>query len=132
MSNIYEETMPLESNSDEYLLYLYDEEIPLFQRLTTIIKKGESFQRQALLSKLNLIQTSENFKSLMEYILNDIQIWDKETITLFPRYLYPLFTTSRDILLKSIDNELFNSIFKKFRTNIKRVYDISRENNRTF
>ena len=85
MSNIYEETMPLESNSDEYLLYLYDEEIPLFQRLTTIIKKGESFQRQALLSKLNLIQTSENFKSLMEYILNDIQIWDKETITLFPR-----------------------------------------------
>ena len=128
MSNIYEETMPLESNSDEYLLYLYDEEIPLFQRLTTIIKKGESFQRQALLSKLNLIQTSENFKSLMEYILNDIQIWDKETITLFPRYLYPLFTTSRDILLKSIDNELFNSIFKKFITIISSTEEqISKE-----
>ena len=112
-TNYYEETMPSESNDEEYLQYLYDEEIPLFQRLTTIIKKGEPFQRQALLSKLNLIQSSGNFKTLMVYILNDIQTWDKETITSFPKYIYPLFTKPRDVLLKSIDNELFNLLFKK-------------------
>ena len=112
-TNYYEETMPSESNDEEYLQYLYDEEIPLFQRLTTIIKKGEPFQRQALLSKLNLIQLSGNFKTLMVYILNDIQTWDKETITSFPKYVYPLFTKPRDVLLKSIDNELFNLFFKK-------------------
>ena len=112
-TNYYEETMPSESNDEEYLQYLYDEEIPLFQRLTTIIKKGEPFQRQALLSKLNLIQLSGNFKTLMVYILNDIQTWDKETITSFPKYVYPLFTKPRDVLLKSIDNELFNLLFKK-------------------
>ena len=112
-TNYYEETMPEVSNDEDYLQYLYDEEIPLIQRLTTIIRKGEPFQRQVLLSKLNLIQTSTNFKTLMEHILNDIQTWDKETIKLFPKYIYPLFTQSRDILIKSIDNELFNNILKK-------------------
>ena len=82
--------MPEVSNDEDYLQYLYDEEIPLIQRLTTIIRKGEPFQRQVLLSKLNLIQTSTNFKTLMEHILNDIQTWDKETIKLFPKYIYPL------------------------------------------
>lgn len=112
-TNYYEETMPEVSNDEDYLQYLYDEETPLIQRLTTIIRKGEPFQRQVLLSKLNLIQTSTNFKTLMEHILNDIQTWDKETITLFPKYIYPLFTQSRDILIKSIENELFNNILKK-------------------
>ena len=112
-TNYYEETMPLESNDEDYLLYLYDEDTPLIQRLTTIIRKGEPFQRQVLLSKLNLIQTSNNFKTLMECILNDIQTWDKETITIFPKCIYPLFTQSKDVLIKSIDNELFNNIFKK-------------------
>ena len=105
--------MPLESNDEDYLLYLYDEDTPLIQRLTTIIRKGEPFQRQALLSKLNLIQTSNNFKTLMECILNDIQTWDKETITIFPKCIYPLFTQSKDVLIKSIDNDLFNNILKK-------------------
>ena len=112
-TNYYEETMPLESNDEDYLLYLYDEDTPLIQRLTTIIRKGEPFQRQALLSKLNLIQTSNNFKTLMECILNDIQTWDKETITIFPKCIYPLFTQSKDVLIKSIDNDLFNNILKK-------------------
>ena len=112
-TNYYEETMPLESNDEDYLLYLYDEETPLIQRLTTIIRKGEPFQRQVLLSKLNLIQTSNNFKTLMECILNDIQTWDKETITIFPKCIYPLFTQSKDVLIKSIDNDLFNNILKK-------------------
>ena len=112
-TNYYEETMPLESNDEDYLLYLYDEDTPLIQRLTTIIRKGEPFQRQVLLSKLNLIQTSNNFKTLMECILNDIQTWDKETITIFPKCIYPLFTQSKDVLIKSIDNDLFNNILKK-------------------
>ena len=112
-TNYYEETMPLESNDEDYLLYLYDEDTPLIQRLTTIIRKGEQFQRQVLLSKLNLIQTSNNFKTLMECILNDIQTWDKETITIFPKCIYPLFTQSKDVLIKSIDNDLFNNILKK-------------------
>ena len=112
-TNYYEETMPLESNDEDYLLYLYDEDTPLIQRLNTIIRKGEPFQRQALLSKLNLIQTSNNFKTLMECILNDIQTWDKETITIFPKCIYPLFTQSKDVLIKSIDNDLFNNILKK-------------------
>ena len=40
----------------------------------------------------------------MEYILNDIETWDKETITLFPKYLYPLFNQPKEILMQSIDN----------------------------
>ena len=128
MSNYYEETMPLETDNDDYLKYFFDESIPLFQRLNTIIKKGDPIQKQALLSKLVLYQSTDLFKSLMEYILNEIGTWDKETITLFPRYLYPLFKTSRENLIKSIDNELFNLILKKFILTISSTEEhISRE-----
>ena len=114
MSNYYEETMPLETDNEDYLKYYFEESLSISQKLNIIIKKGEPFQRQALLSKLNLFQSSDLFKSLMQYILSDIETWDKETITLFPKYLFPLFTKPREILLKSIDNELFNMILKKF------------------
>ena len=128
MANYYEETMPLETNDDDYLQYFYDETIPLFQRLNSVIKRGEPFQRQALLSKLNLFQSKDIFKSLMEYILDDIQTWDKETITLFPKYLYNLLTEPRDILMQSIDNKLFNAIFKKIISIISSTEEqISRE-----
>ena len=113
MSNYYEETMPLETNNDDYLKYYFEDYLPLFQKLNIIIKKGEPFQKQALLSKLSILQTSELFKSLMQYILNEIETWDKETITSFPKYLYPLLAKPKDILIKSIDNELFNNILKK-------------------
>ena len=113
MSNYYEETMPLETNNDDYLKYYFEDSLPLFQKLNIIIKKGEPFQKQALLSKLSILQTSELFKSLMQYILNEIETWDKETITSFPKYLYPLLAKPKDILIKSIDNELFNNILKK-------------------
>lgn len=120
--------MPLETDNDDYLKYFFDESIPLFQRLNTIIKKGDPIQKQALLSKLVLYQSTDLFKSLMEYILNEIGTWDKETITLFPRYLYPLFKTSRENLIKSIDNELFNLILKKFILTISSTEEhISRE-----
>ena len=128
MSNYYEETMPLEEDNNDYLKYYLDDDLPLFQQLNCIVKKGEPFQKQALLSKLNIIQTDEIFKSFMEYILNDFETWDKETITLFPKYLYPLFITSKEILLQSIDNELFNMIFKKFISIISSTEEyISRE-----
>ena len=120
--------MPLEEDNNDYLKYYLEDEAPLFQQLNCIVKKGEPFQKQALLSKLNIIQTDEIFKSVMEYILNDFETWDKETITLFPKYLYPLFITSKEILLQSIDNELFNMIFKKFISIISSTEEhISRE-----
>ena len=112
MSNYYEETIPLEINIDEYLKYYFDESLPLFDKLNTIIKKGQPFQKQALLSKLNLYQTNSLFKSLIQYIINDIETWDKETISLFPKSLCNLLTQSSSILLSSIDNEIFNMILK--------------------
>ena len=113
MSNYYEESMPVETDNEDYLKYYLDDSLPLFQQLNTIIKKGEPLQRQALLSKLNIYQSTDSFKSLMEYILNDIETWDKETITLFPKYLYPLFNQPKEILMQTIDHELFNIILKK-------------------
>ena len=55
MSNYYEETMPLEEDNNDYLKYYLDDDLPLFQQLNCIVKKGEPFQKQALLSKLNII-----------------------------------------------------------------------------
>ena len=112
MSNYYEETIPLEINIDEYLKYYFDESLPLFDKLNTIIKKGQPFQKQALLSKLNLYQSNGFFKSLLQYVINDIETWDKETISVFPKSLYYLLTQSQSILLSSIDNEMFNMILK--------------------
>ena len=112
MSKYYEETMPLEINKDEYLKYYFEESLPLFDKLNTIIKKGQPFQKQALLSKLYLYQSNSLFKSLIQYIINDIETWDKETIKLFPKSLYNLLTQPSSILLSSIDNELFNMILK--------------------
>ena len=112
MSNYYEETIPSEINIDEYLKYYFDESLPLFDKLNTIIKKGQPFQKQALLSKLNLYQTNSLFKSLIQYIINDIETWDKETISLFPKSIYNLLTQPSTIVLSSIDNELFNMILK--------------------
>ena len=110
MSNYYEETIPIEINIDQYLKYYFDESLPLFDKLNTIIKKGQPFQKQALLSKLNLYQSHSLFKSLMQYIINDIETWDKETISLFPKSLHNLLTQSTSIVLSSVDNELFNMI----------------------
>ena len=110
MSNYYEETIPIEINIDQYLKYYFDESLPLFDKLNTIIKKGQPFQKQALLSKLYLYQSYSLFKSLMQYIINDIETWDKETISLFPKSLHNLLTQSTSLVVSSIDNELFNMI----------------------
>ena len=118
MSNYYEETIPLEINIDEYLKYYFDESLPLFDKLNTIIKKGQPFQKQALLSKLYLYQSNSLFKSLVQYIINDIKTWDKETIIFFPKSIHKLLTQPPEILSSSIDNELFNMILNHIITSI--------------
>ena len=44
--------MPLVTNQDDYLKFYIDESLPLFDKINTIIKKGESMQHQALINNL--------------------------------------------------------------------------------
>ena len=108
MCNYYEETMPLFTNEEEYLKYYYDESLPIIDKLNSIIKKGQPFQRQALLKNLLIYEKESFFKSLINFIINDILTWDSETILLLPKSLYLLITNTDYIL----ENELFNLIFK--------------------
>ena len=108
MSNYYEDTMPLLTNEDEYLKYFIDESLPLFDKLNIIIKKGQPFQRQALFNNLNIYITSSLFKPLIQFIISEIGTWDIETLLLFPKCLHNLLIKD----LTSLDNELFNIIFK--------------------
>ena len=108
MLNYYEETMPLETNEDEYKKYLIDENLPLFDKLNVIIKKGYPVQRQALLNSLNIYINETLFKPLIEYIIAEIVTWDIETRVLFPRSLHNILINC----LSSIDVNLFNIIFK--------------------
>ena len=108
MSFYYEDTMPLVTNEDEYLKYFIDESLPLFDRLNIIIKKGQPFQRQALLNNLNIYIKSSLLKPLIQFIISEIETWDIETVLLFPKCLHNLLIK----YLSSLDNELFNIIFK--------------------
>ena len=108
MCNYYEETMPLFTNEEEYLKYYYDESLAIIDKLNSIIKKGQPFQRQALLKNLIIYEKESFFKSLINFIINDILTWDSETILLLPKSLYLLITNTDYIL----ENELFNLIFK--------------------
>ena len=108
MSFYYEDTMPLVTNENDYLKYYIDETLPLFDKLNIIIKKGQPFQRQALLNNLNIYITSSLLKPLIQFIITEIETWDKETILLFPKCLHNLLIK----YLSSLDNELFNLIFK--------------------
>ena len=108
MSNYYEDTMPLMTNENEYKKYFIDESLPLFDKLNVIIKKGQPFQRQALLNNLNIYITSSLFKALIEFIISELETWDIDTILLFPKCLHNLLIKN----LSSLDNQLFNIIFK--------------------
>ena len=44
--------MPLVTNQDDYLKFYIDESLPLFDKINTIIKKGESMQLQTLINNL--------------------------------------------------------------------------------
>ena len=108
MLNYYEETMPLETDEDEYKKYLIDESLPLFDKLNIIIKKGFPVQRQALLNSLNIYIGNSLFKPLIQFIIAEIETWDIETLLIFPRSLHNILINSHS----SINNELFNIIFK--------------------
>ena len=100
--------MPLETDEDEYKKYLIDESLPLFDKLNIIIKKGFPIQRQALLNSLNIYIGNSLFKPLIQFIIAEIGTWDTETLLIFPRSLHNILINC----LSSINNELFNIIFK--------------------
>ena len=114
MCNYYEETMPLFTNEEEYLKYYFEESLPIYDKLNSIIKKGQPFQRQSLLKNLLVYEKEPFFKSLINFIINDILTWDSETVLLLPKALYILITNTNYIL----ENELFNIIFKHMITSV--------------
>ena len=113
MSSMFiEDIMPLITNQDDYLKYYIDESLPLFDKINTIIKKGNSMQRQALINNLNSYVKDSLFSNLIQFIISDIGSWEVESINLFPKSLYYI------IVNNILDNELFNIIFKHIIMNI--------------
>ena len=108
MLNYHEETMPLETDEDEYKKYLIDESLPLFDKLNLIIKKGFPVQRQALLNSLNIYIDNSLFKPLLQFIIGEIGTWDIETKLFFPKSLHNILINC----LSSLNDELFNIILK--------------------
>ena len=106
MANYYEDTMPLLTNKDEYLKYYLDESLPMFDKLNILMKKGQPFQRQALINNLNAYVNDSLFKSLIEYIISDIETWEIESCILLPKSLYNVLKSNK------LENGLFNIIFK--------------------
>ena len=122
MTNYYEEIMPVIKDEDDYLKYYFDESTPIFDKLNTIIKKGQPIQRQALLKNLIIYEKESLFKSLMTFIINAIPVWDIETILCFPKSLYKIITNTEYIL----DQDLFNTIFKHMITALSSGFEKAR------
>ena len=120
MSNYYEDTMPLSTNKDEYLKYYIDDSLPMFDKLNIIIKKGQPFQRQALINNLNAYAQDSLFTSLIQFIISDIGTWDTDSIILFPKSLYKV------VINNILDNELFNIIFKHMIINVSTGADVTK------
>ena len=120
MSNYYEDIMPISTNEDEYLKYYIDESLSLFDKLNSIIKKGEPFQRQALITNLNAYARDSLFSSLIQFIIGDIGTWDVDSIVLFPKSLYKI------IINNKLTNELFNIILKHMLINVSTGADITK------
>ena len=113
MSSMFiEDIMPLTTNQDDYLKYYIDESLPLFDKINTIIKKGNSSQRQALINNLISYVHDSLFTNLIQFIITDIGSWEVESINLLPKSLYYI------IINNTLDNELFNTIFKHIMMNI--------------
>ena len=108
MTNYYEELMPIKTDGEDYLKYYIKESLPLFDKLNTIIKKGKPIQRQALLKNLIIYEKDSLFKSLINFIIDSIQVWDIETVLCLPKSLYEIIINIDYIL----DQEIFNTIFK--------------------
>ena len=113
MSSMFiEDIMPQITNQEDYLKYYIDESLPLFDKINTIIKKGESIQRQALINNLNSYVHDSLFSNLIQFIITDIGTWEADSINLFPKSLYNIIINNR------LDNELFNNIFRHIIMNI--------------
>ena len=69
-------------------------------------------QRQALINNLNSYVHDSLFANLIQFIITDIGTWEVESINLFPKSLYYI------IVNNTLDNELFNTIFKHIIINI--------------
>ena len=118
MSSMFiEDIMPTTTNEDDYKKFYYDESLPLFDRINTIIKKGDSMQRQALINNLNSYVHDSLFSNLIQFIIKDISSWEQESINLFPKSLYYI------IIKNTLDNELFNIIFTCFPIAWFGIYD---------
>ena len=120
MSYFYEDIMPISTNEDEYLKYYIDESLSLFDKLNSIIKKGEPFQRQALITNLNIYARDSLFNSLIQFIISDIGTWEVDSILLFPKSLYKI------IINNTLKNDLFNTIFKHMIINVSTGADITK------
>ena len=120
MSNYYEDIMPISTNEDEYLKYYTDESLSLFEKLNLIIKKGEPFQRQALITNLNVYAKDTLFNSLIQFIISDIGTWEVDSIVLFPKSLYKI------IINNTLKNDLFNTILKHMIINVSTGADITK------
>ena len=120
MSNYYEDIMPISTNEDEYLKYYIDESLSLFDKLNSIIKKGDPFQRQALITNLDIYARDSLFSSLIQFIISDIGTWEIDSIILFPKSLYKIIVNNK------LNNELFNIIFKYMIINISTGGEITR------
>ena len=108
MTNYYEEIMPLKTDGEDYLKYYLDDNISISDKLNIIIKKGYPIQRQALLKNLIIYIKEPIFKSLLDYIINSLTIWDIETILCLPKSLYDILINLDYI----ISQDLFDLIFK--------------------
>jgi len=70
MSSMFiEDIMPLTTNQDDYLKYYIEESLPLFDKINTIIKKGNSSQRQALINNLISYVHDSLFANLIQFIM---------------------------------------------------------------
>ena len=113
MSSMFiEDIMPLTTNQEDYLKDYIEESLPLFDKINTIIKKGNSSQRQALINNLISYVHESLFSNLIQFIIEDIGTWEVESINLLPKSLYYI------IINNTLENELFNIIFKHIIINI--------------
>ena len=122
MTNYYEELMPIKSDEEDYLKYYFKESTPLFDKLNTTIKKGKPIQRQALLKNLIIYEKESLFKSLINFIINSIQVWDIETVLCLPKSLYEIIIN----INYTLDNEIFNIIFQHMITSLSSGFEKAR------
>ena len=109
MEIFYEESMPTELTDHDYSIYYIPEHFSDFDRLNYIIKKGKPFQQQALLNNITqYISKISLFLSLINFIIENIEIWDQQTQLLFPESLYKAIQSMFTLL--QIKNPLLNTI----------------------